>query len=309
MKSSFPKGFLNVAIWEDMCGDEMLSLKEFPLFPHGPSTRLRTSRLQMHFTRQFQNFGLRINGYLSPSESGNYNFHLTSSASSELWISSDSKPENSRLIGNVTSGSSWLRERNIPLSEGNRYYLEILHKHGDHYLLRSNYLHLKWRLSHWKEDDLRDIPPGSLIAFEDDHDSSTSDKMITNLLHSEQLDHNNEVILPMHIKFHDPSFVNEESRRRVELHHFPFISEEDTRDLFPPCQYSPSYIVKEHLGRYQGTWETHYSSIYPFDYSDLRKRQYPGDNFISFGNDKLDKNTAKAVASQVWMQIQSKHPG
>lgn len=309
VKSSFPKGFLNVAIWEDMCGDEMLSLKEFPLFPHGPSTRLRTSSLQMYFTRRFQNFGLRIFGYLSPSESGNYNFDLASSASSELWISLDSKPENSRLIGNVTTGISWLRERNIPLSKGNRYYMEILHKHGDHYLLRSNYLHLKWRLSHWKEHDLRDIPADALIAFEDDQDLSTSDKMITNLLHSEQLDHNNEVILPMHIKLHDPSFVNEESKRRVELHHLPFINEEDTWDLFPSCQYSPSYIVKEPLWRYQSTWETHYSSIYPFDHSDLRKREYPGDNFVSFGNDKLDENTAKTIASQVWMQIQSKHPG
>lgn len=309
VNSSFPKGFLNVAIWEDMCGDEMLSLKEFPLFPHGPSTWLRTSSLRMHFTRRFQNFGLRIFGYLSPRESGNYNFHLASSASSELWISSNSKPENSRLIANVTSGLSWLREENIPLSKGNQYYLEVLHKHGLHYLFRSNYLHLKWRLSHWKEHDVRDIPADALVAFEYDRGSIRSDKMITNLLHSEQVDHDNDIIPPMHIKRQDPRFPNEESKRRVELYHLPFISEEDTRDLFPPCQYKPSYIVKEPLWRYQATWETHYTSIYPFDYSDLETREYPGNEFFSFGNDKLDEKQAQAIASQVWMRIQSKHPG
>ena len=113
----------------------------------------------------------------------------------------------------------------------------------------------------------------------------------------------------MHIRLKDPTFPNEESKRRVELYHLPFISEEDTRDLFPPCQYSPSYIVKKTLWRYQATWETHYTSIYPFDYSDLKRKEYPGDKFLSFGNDKLDEKQAQAIASQVWMQIQSKHPG
>lgn len=303
----FPNGFLNVAIWEDMCGDDMLSLKEFPLFPHGPSTRQRTSRLQMYFTRQFENFGLRIYGFLSPRESGDYNFNLASTGSSEMWISLDSNPENSKMIVNITSELSWSSNQYIPLSVGKRYYLEILLKHGYNYLVRSNYLHLKWRSSTWKEHDLRDIPSDVLVAFEDDHDQSIFDKMISNLLVSQKFDNN--VILPMHIKLQDPLFANEESRRRVELYHLPFISERDTQDLFPPCQYNPSYIVKESLWRYQATWETHYTSIYPFDHSDVRRKKYPGDNFISLGNDEVDKNTAQAIASQVWAQIQSKHPG
>ena len=57
------KGFLNVAIWENICGHDMQLLKEFPLFPHGPSTRLRTSSLRLHFTPAFENFGLRIFGF------------------------------------------------------------------------------------------------------------------------------------------------------------------------------------------------------------------------------------------------------
>ncbi len=305
----FPNGFLNVAIWEDMCGDEMLSLKEFPLFPHGPSTRLRTSRLRMYFTRQFDNFGLRIYGFLSPRESGNYNFYLSATGSSELWISLDSKPENSKLIANVTSGLSRGSDQYIPLSAGNRYYLEILLKHGDNFLLGSNYLHLKWRSSTWKEHDLRDIPSDVFIAFEDDRDQRIFDKMISNLLVSQQVDLDNNVALPMHIKLRDPLFANEESKRRVELHHLPFINKEDAQDLFPSCQYNPSYIVKGTLRRYQATWETHYTSIYPFDHSDVRRRKYSGDKFVSFGNDPMDENTAQMIASQVWTQLQNKHPG
>ena len=72
-------GSLNVDIWEDICGHKMQSLKHFPLFPHLPSTRLRTSDLQLYFRPEFENFGLRIFGYLSPIESGLYSFHVDTS--------------------------------------------------------------------------------------------------------------------------------------------------------------------------------------------------------------------------------------
>ena len=48
-------GALNVEIWKDICGHKMQSLKHFPLFPHRPSTRLRTSALQLHFRQELEN--------------------------------------------------------------------------------------------------------------------------------------------------------------------------------------------------------------------------------------------------------------
>lgn len=296
------EGGLNVAIWEDVCGSEMLSLKEYPLFPHGPSTRLRTPSLRMQFAEKFENFGLRIFGFLSPYESGDYNFYLASIGSSELWMSLDSKPENSQLIANVTAGLSWKNGRStFHLNAGERYYLEILHKHGDDEKL--SYLHLKWKSSTWKEHELREIPSNVLSPFEDDRDLS---KVKSISLPSQQV---NDFALPMHIQRRDPSFVNDEAKRRAEMYRLPLIGEEDTRDLFPPCQYKPSYIVKKPLLRYQATWENHYTSIYPYDYSDVVHRIYDAGDFVNFGNDQMNENTAREIVSQVWMKIQSKHPG
>ena len=300
------KDGLNVAVWEDICGSEMLSLKEYPLFPHGPSTRLRTSSLRMHFASEFENFGLRIFGFLSPYESGNYNFYLASTGSSELWISLDSKPGNSNLIANVTSGLTWKNGRStIPLLTGKRYYLEILHKHGLHDKDKLNFLRLKWKSSSWSEHELRDIPSNVLSPFEDDRDL---EKIKSISLPSQKLQVNDGDVLPMHIKHRDPSFVNDEVKRRSEMYRLPFISEEITRDLFPPCQYNPSYIVKKPLQRYQATWETHYTAIYPSDRSDIVQRLGKG-YFVNFGNDQMDENTAMGIVSQVWMKIQTKHPG
>lgn len=302
------EGGLNVAIWEDICGYEMLSLKEYPLFPHGPSKRLRTSRLRMHFAEKFENFGLRIFGFLAPFESGDFSFYLASTGSTELWMSLDSKPEHSQLICNVTSDISWKNGRGtFHLNAGERYYVEILHKHGevddDDDDGKLSHLHLKWKSSTWKEHDLRDIPSNVLSPFENDRDLN---KVKSNSLPSQQV---SDFALPMHIPRRDPSFVNEEAKRRAEMYRLPFISEEDTRDLFPPCPYNPSYLVKKPLQRYQATWENHYTSIYPFDYSDVVHRVYGAGDFVNFGNDQMDENTASGIVSQVWMKIQSKRPG
>ena len=287
MEPTRPKkeGFLNVDIWEEICGYKMESLKQFPLFPQGPSKRLRTPRLRLNFAKEFEDFGLRIFGFLSPKESGNYSFHVASTGTSELWISSDSKPENSTLIGNTTVGVTWKYSGNMPMLSGKRYYLEVLLKHGNHdevgrQKFYNHHLHVTWRSSSWREHEPREIPSDVFIAYDGTFDRGTG------------------VVVPIHEKHRDPSFVNEEVQRRAEMYHLPFISESDSQNLFSPCGYNPSYLVKGPLRRYQSTWEMHYTSIYPFDFSDVvdKKPEEEGD-FVSFGNDQLDENTAKAIAS------------
>ena len=287
------EGFLNVAIWEEICGHEMQTLKEFPVFPHGPSTRLLTSSLRLKFTPEFENFGLRIFGFLSPYESGNYDFYIASSGTSELWISSDSKPQNSKLILNTTAGVySWKysnKRNSIPLLAGKRYYLEILVKHGSHGKGKLNHLHVTWKLP--REHEPKEIPLDVFIAYDRTFDRDTG------------------VVLPIHVKHRDPSFVNEEVQRRAEMHYLPFISEGDSQNLFPPCVYNPSYLVKGPLKRYQGTWEMHYTSIYPFDHADVVEPKGEAGDFLTFSNDQLNESTAKTIVSQVWTQIQRKFPG
>ena len=286
------KGFLNVDIWEEICGYQMQSLKEFPLFPHGPSKRLRTSSLQFRFTQDLEDFGVRIFGFLSPSESGSYSFYLVSSGTTELWISSDSKPGNSKLIANTSAGIAWNYNNgnSKPLLAGRMYYLELLHKYGRQIKGKRHHVHVKWRSSSWREDKPREIPSDVLIAYENKSNGFDS-----------------EVIFPMQEKHHDHRFANERVRERSEMFRLPFVNESDSQDLFPPCRYNPSYLVKKPLKRYQSTWEMRYISIYPFDYSDVLWKE-KGD-FVSFGNDQLEENAAKAIVSEVWTQIKKKHPG
>ena len=292
------KGFLNLAIWEEICGHEMQSLKEFPLFPHGPTSRLLISKFQLRFTQEFKDFGLRIFGFLRPNESGNYSFCLSSiiNGTSELWISSDSKPENSKLITNTTDAltNCYDNKNRILLLAGDTYFLEFLHKHGLHDNEKKvNEIFVKWRSSSWEERELREIPSNVLFAeINESKDVRT-------------LNQYPAFVLPRHVQRRSPTFVNEEVERRSQMYSLPFINESDSRDLFPPFSYNPSYLVKGPLRRYQSTWEMHYTSIYPFDHGDILWKER-GD-FLSFGNDRLDDEIVQAVVSQVWTQIKKRH--
>ena len=289
-------GSLNVDIWEELCGQKMLSLTQFPLFPQGPSARLQTPNLRLYFRPQSENSGLRISGFLSPFESGDYSFYLDTSETSELWLSFDSNPENSKLIANSTSGQEWKFDSNlnsVSLLAGKRYYLEILLKIGKYEWI-FHHFEVKWKSSSWREDDIREIPSNVFIANDKFKQVRTFDR-------------NTNFVLPMHSKRQDPRFATEELQRRAEMYLLPFISEKDSKNLFPACDYNPSYLVKGPLKRYQSTWELHYSSIYPFDYSDVVCKAK--NDFLSLGNDQLDKDIAEAVASQVWIQLEKQHPG
>lgn len=87
------------------------------------------------------NYGERIRGYLTATNTGNYYFWISGSDSAELWIGNDSEPANKMKRANVwptgggTSFRNWSAQTNqqskwLTLVAGQRYYIEILHKAG-----------------------------------------------------------------------------------------------------------------------------------------------------------------------------------
>jgi len=86
------------------------------------------------------NYGARVRGYITAPVTGNYYFWIAASNAAELWISNDDEPVNAIKRAWVTSGTGsqdWNNagETNqkspwLALEQGNRYYIEILHKAG-----------------------------------------------------------------------------------------------------------------------------------------------------------------------------------
>jgi hypothetical protein len=119
-------------------------------------------------TNEGSNYGARIRGYICVPATGNYTFWIASDDKSELWLSTDESPGNKRKIASVTGYTSpqiWTKYPTqksalIPLTGGQRYYIEALHKEatgGDH-------LAVGWQLPNGTME--RPIPGNRLIQFE-----------------------------------------------------------------------------------------------------------------------------------------------
>lgn len=84
-------------------------------------------------------YGTRVSGYITAPETGNYYFWIAGSNAAEIWISNDDEPVNAFKRAWVNAGSAtpqaWNVEPNqrsawLALEQGQRYYIEILHKAG-----------------------------------------------------------------------------------------------------------------------------------------------------------------------------------
>ena len=116
------------------------------------------------------NYGSRIRGYICPPLTGDYTFWIASDDNSELWLSSDSDPENKTKIAGVnpwTYSREWTKyssqkSKPISLQAGSQYYVEVLHKEGSVY----DNVAVGWQLPDASSTLERPIPGNRLIPFE-----------------------------------------------------------------------------------------------------------------------------------------------
>ena len=84
------------------------------------------------------NYGARIRGLLYPPANGAYTFWIASDDNSELWLSTNSRPENATLIASVpgwTNPRQWTlypsqQSAPVVLQSNQIYYIMALHKEG-----------------------------------------------------------------------------------------------------------------------------------------------------------------------------------
>ena len=231
------QGFLNLHVWEKVCHFQVESLRQFILFPHAPSKRrlLTSSSL---FSEKDSNLGERMFGFISPSTSGQYQFAISSSGNSELWLSSDETSTNLRKIAHLGSRDNPGRgeprnyftdssqvSKTLSLTNQLKYYIDVLHKH------KSGKVHLEvaWRFE--GEEEFRIIRSGHLWGKM--NDSQVPDNAV-------QLDDFDE--------------QPQQSRDSV----LPYFDPDGVREILPKCPYEPSYLVKHKLIRFQVRHVTRY---------------------------------------------------
>jgi ELWxxDGT repeat protein len=114
-------------------------------------------------------YGSRIRGYVCVPEAGAYTFWISGDDNSELWLSTDDDPANKTRIAYVataTKVNEWTKyatqkSSEINLVQGQRYYIEILHKEAN----GADHVEVGWQLPLGTME--RPIGGNRLITFED----------------------------------------------------------------------------------------------------------------------------------------------
>jgi hypothetical protein len=130
-------GMITREVWTGVSGFSVFNLTSYRFYPGWPNIREEITSFEGPVDWA-DNYGTRIHGFLTPTQTGSYTFWIASNDNSELWLSSDANPANQQKIANV---SGWTNSRQwdkypeqksgaITLTAGRAYYIKALHKEG-----------------------------------------------------------------------------------------------------------------------------------------------------------------------------------
>ncbi|MFK7935354.1 MAG: PA14 domain-containing protein, partial [Saprospiraceae bacterium] len=138
-----PTGSLTVERFLGISGTAVSDLTGSANYPNSPDETFEINSFDGP-DNYASDFGTRVRGYITPSETGNYIFNVTGDDDIELYLSTDASASSSSLIAsisgwtNVTDHTKYASQTSasINLVAGQSYYVELLHKEGgggDHF--------------------------------------------------------------------------------------------------------------------------------------------------------------------------------
>lgn len=134
-------------VWRGISGTDVAHLTRHASFPYAPdeSGILRASEAPRN---DGEHYGQRLRGYVIPPVTGEYVFQICADDAAELWLGTDTDPDNRSLVASqrqYAPHNQWNEHPSqtsdpIPLRAGEPVYIELLHKENR----GSDHLQLGW---------------------------------------------------------------------------------------------------------------------------------------------------------------------
>lgn len=287
------ESYLNLHLWNEICHLDLDNLIHYPLFPSLPTSKSKLYQLTLNQI-DIQT-GARIFGYLLSKKTTSY--HLKAefyNCAAQVWFSTDNKPENSKLLFD-TNNSKIKNEYPIYLKKEKQYFIDIILKTS---ISEGSF---SLRLTSVKQSQSKD---DNMPIRMSPYYQENNEKLV-------DLDYNvDDNLLPMLQNKLNLSklYDTQKSYDRFSSFTIPFMSQVEADGIFPYCDYKPSYTVAKKIHRlYQGVWETHLTSVYPNDQTNISYRLNSANAVQTiFGNQELHEMTAQSKAYAVFEAIQIK---
>ncbi len=147
------EGVLRFAAWNDIPGTPVTALFDDGRYPDNPDVEgpvFSINSRDIYPGNENNNFGAVMEGWLTPAESGDYDFFLRSDDGSELWISTDDSPSNLVFQAEELDccdpfeevGSDATTFAPVSLEAGEKYFIQVLYKEGG----GGDFAQVAWRL-------------------------------------------------------------------------------------------------------------------------------------------------------------------
>ena len=120
--------------WTGIAGTLVSNLTSNPNYPNNPTGREEITSMEGP-TNWADNYGTRIHGYLTPTQTGSYTFWIAGDDNCELWLAYPFLPRKIAEVPGATDPRQWdtyPQQKSVPvtLTAGKAYYIKALHKEG-----------------------------------------------------------------------------------------------------------------------------------------------------------------------------------
>jgi len=144
-QNCFATGTILREYWTNVAGTSLSSVP----FTSSPTSTMSLNSFEGPKSAG-DNYGSRIRGYICAPATGNYTFWIASDNQSELWLSTDTLPENKikrAFVNSYTNSREWTKYSSqqsepVALKAGKNYYIEAIHREGS----QGDHLAVGWQL-------------------------------------------------------------------------------------------------------------------------------------------------------------------
>ena len=226
---------LNAHAWFEVCLKSILDLCHYPMFPYAPTSKITITSSRIN--TQAKLFGQRVFGFLEPPTTGFYQFKLSASDPTEVWLSSDNKLENAAPIARVIRKISKLDpsrthiSEHIKLTEGKQYFIDIINIQSK----QDGYLELRWKPR--QNDSFEIINTRYLSLFLNETDVEDNEWRFDSKIP--------ECVVCQKKQY-------KRWNKHFLLERLPYLNHAEVANVLPYCSYKPSYVKP---GRKLKQWE------------------------------------------------------